>query len=117
MNIKQTIKEARKEKGLTQSELAKMVGVGDTYISKIEAGTVPSPELLFELAGILDLNIDFLLSRSGQWNNDELKRINNAHPALGAFLICVQQNRLTQQDWATIQKIVDVAYFGDEVPF
>ncbi len=52
------IKEARKNKDMTQQELADSIGVTKAYINKIENGVTKKPSLnvLERLASILDIN-------------------------------------------------------------
>lgn len=52
------LKEARKEKKITQRELGKMIGVDFTYISKIETGALepPSEEVIKKISRELDLD-------------------------------------------------------------
>lgn len=55
------IKEYRKLKGLTQKELAKTVGMGDTTIANYEKGLrTPKKNTLFKLANAFDISIDDL---------------------------------------------------------
>ena len=57
------IQEKRKEKNLTQKELAKKLGVSDKAISKWERGICcPDISLLKDLSSILDISINELLS-------------------------------------------------------
>lgn|GEM_PF-1377922 len=58
--IGQTFKEIRKEKGLTQRELAKKIGVSKSYISKIEAPNRDKPfslEILFDISEALQIPV------------------------------------------------------------
>lgn len=52
------IKDARKEKRITQRDLAKMISVDFTYISKIETGALepPSESVIDKIAKILELD-------------------------------------------------------------
>lgn len=52
------MKEARKERKITQRELGKMIGVDFTYISKIETGALepPSEEVIKKISKVLDLD-------------------------------------------------------------
>jgi transcriptional regulator with XRE-family HTH domain len=66
MRFGQRIKELRKEKGLGQRALGKLVGVSFTYISKVENhqldfGEYPSEGLIRKLAKALDADEDELL--------------------------------------------------------
>lgn len=65
MNLKAIgtrIKEARETKGLTQEQLAEMVGLSSTHISVIERGVkAPKLETFIEIANALDVTSDSLL--------------------------------------------------------
>ena len=66
MRFGQRIRELRKDKGLGQRALGKLVGVSFTYISKVENhqldfGECPSEELIRKLAKALDTDEDELL--------------------------------------------------------
>lgn len=56
------IQTARKEKGLTQEELAEKVGVGNSHISHVETGkAVPSFALVVNIMNALGLTPDELI--------------------------------------------------------
>ena len=60
--IGQRIKRGRLDRGMTQRDLAKAVGVGAPHISKIEAGREsPSDELLRTIAEFLQCDFEELL--------------------------------------------------------
>ena len=62
MNI---FKELRKQKGLTQVELAKILNVQQTTVSKWEVErATPDYTTLIALAGLYDVSIDYLLGRT-----------------------------------------------------
>lgn len=62
MKIKLNIKKVRKEKGLSQKELAEILGVHQVNVSEYERGTqYPSLERLVQLAEALDLTLDELV--------------------------------------------------------
>jgi transcriptional regulator with XRE-family HTH domain len=67
MEFGKKIREYRKAKGLTQRELAKLVGIDFTYLSKIETGDMlpPGDEVIARLAQQLDVKEDelFLLAK------------------------------------------------------
>lgn len=57
-NIGHAIRQARKEKNLTQNELASMSGVWQETVSKIETGSGGTKlETVFDLMAALDLEI------------------------------------------------------------
>lgn len=56
------IAEKRKEKGMTQKELAKQLGIGDKAISKWECGRgMPDNSIMLPLCSILGINVNELL--------------------------------------------------------
>lgn len=62
IKIGKFIEENRKEKGLTQSELAKKLGITDRAVSKWENGRgLPDHSLLLDLTNILGISVNELL--------------------------------------------------------
>lgn len=60
----------RKEKGMTQKELADAMNISDRTISKWERGTgCPDVSLLYELSNILEVHIEKILSGDLEPNN------------------------------------------------
>lgn len=57
------IKQVRTKKGITQEELAEMLGVSPEYCSKIECGkTKINLERLSQISVIFDIEIEYLIS-------------------------------------------------------
>ena len=51
VNLGKRLKDIRKEKGLTQEELAGKVGIHPTYVGKLEQGICnPSTNMLFKIS-------------------------------------------------------------------
>lgn len=65
-NIKERIKELRKEKNLTQEELAKMLGLSaKSNIANYENGAnAPSDEIKLKMCEIFDCTMDYLMGKS-----------------------------------------------------
>lgn len=64
MTIAENIKLRREEYDLTQSELAKRIGVTPSYVNYVESGTrIPSVPVLIKLADALNVSIDELVGR------------------------------------------------------
>lgn len=60
----QVLKEARKDRGLSQESLGFKSGYHRTYISLIERGNkIPTLQTLFNLASALDINASDLVKR------------------------------------------------------
>ena len=63
MKIGKFIAECRKQKGLTQMQLAEKLGITDKAISKWERGiAMPDSSIMLELCDILDITVNELLS-------------------------------------------------------
>lgn len=64
------IKERRKQLGLSQVDLAHLVNISQTQISKYELGqNLPTADILVTLARVLQTSIDWLVGESGVVGN------------------------------------------------
>ena len=63
IKIGKFIAQCRKEKGLTQMQLAEKFGITDRAVSKWENGGVPDTELLPQIADFFNVSIDELFGR------------------------------------------------------
>lgn len=69
--ISQNIRNARKERGLTQEEIAEKVGVSTEYYGQVESGNkAPSLETLLNIAESMNVSIDF----SGIWRRKQTQQ-------------------------------------------
>lgn len=62
--IGQAIKKYRKQKGLTQEQLADRMGISISYLTKIEAVNCDQPfslEVLLDISEVLDVSVHQLL--------------------------------------------------------
>ena len=57
MTVGDKLREVRKANGLTQAELARLAGVHQSYVSRVERGQDTSLSTLRALAGLLDLEL------------------------------------------------------------
>ena len=56
------IKEARRERGMTQERLGELCGLSAAHIGHIERGTrIPSLETVYSISCVLDVGVDRLL--------------------------------------------------------
>ena len=63
MSFAQRLKKARIEKGLSQSELGKIIGIHYTQIGRYEnKGAQPSADILSKIANALGITSDFLMN-------------------------------------------------------
>ena len=67
MQIGETIRKYRKERNMTQEEMAKRLGVTPPAVNKWENGnSYPDIMLLAPIARLLDISVDTLLSFRGE---------------------------------------------------
>lgn len=67
-NTSSRIKKIRKEAGLRQWELAKILGTTQSAVHKYEHGVIPEPRRLLKLARIGDTTIEWILT-GRHWEN------------------------------------------------
>lgn len=99
-NLGALIRRLRKEKGLTQLQLAESVGIGESYISKIEAGKLsymPSEETLRLMAQKLDVDPLTFLSLAEK-APEELKAAADSENAREFFSL-LRDSRIENDDW------------------
>ena len=58
------LQKLRKERGVTQEQLASVLGVSPQAVSKWENGSYPEGDLLPKLADYFDVSVDYLLGRT-----------------------------------------------------
>ena len=115
------IYELRKNAGLTQSELAKVLGVTDVAVSKWESGKQnPSSKTMTKLADYFGVSVDVLLGRSNTEQSSSAqwpRTITPARKPVGrnykcfpvyAFLACGSPEDMTDY-------IIDEIYLDDSV--
>ncbi len=92
-NIGLNISSLRKQKGVTQEQLAKYVGISAQAVSKWENGGVPDTELLPKIADFFEVSIDRLFDRDvthyKEYNSAFIKKIINT-PASERFKIAFE---------------------------
>lgn len=76
INIARTIIKKRKEKGLTQDELAGYIGVSKAAVSKWEIGqSYPDITLLPQIAGFFNISIDELIGYEPQMSKEDIRKL------------------------------------------
>jgi transcriptional regulator with XRE-family HTH domain len=100
----QLLKEIRRDKNVSQRELALSVGVDYSYISKIENDRLPPPaaETILKIAARLKVPHEILLANSGKVSNDLKEVISN--PEAIRFLNEVKQMNLSDTEWQSLQQ-------------
>ncbi|CDQ20994.1 helix-turn-helix domain-containing protein [Halobacillus karajensis] len=76
----QFLKDLRKKRGLTLTELGDLIGYSNPYLSQIENGKkgIPSPALLMKLSLVLDVRQSELLDKAGYIPKEDLKILQDA---------------------------------------
>ena len=70
MNFSERLKEKRREKGLTQLDVAREIGVTQSVIAQYELGIkVPTISIAAKLSTILEISLDELVKGS-EYNDD-----------------------------------------------
>ncbi|HFL3597071.1 TPA: helix-turn-helix domain-containing protein [Clostridioides difficile] len=73
LELKNTLKELRKENGLTQADVAAKIGLTKSAYGYYEQGkTVPDAYMLSNLAKIFDVSTDYLLGKTNVRENKEI---------------------------------------------
>lgn len=102
MSLSRKLKQLRKERGITQVDLAKMIGVERSSVGKYETGTMPSAEVLTSIAEYFNVTTDYLLgvtdSQPSPKRDAEVQKIINTLP-------------LDLLDDEELQKLVEYAEF------
>ena len=94
--------ELRKKKGLSQSDLAKQVGISYAQIGRYETkGAQPPAEVLKKIADTLDTSVDFLISG----DTDEKAASTLKDVELLQQFRAVEQ--MDEDDKSTVKKLID----------
>ena len=99
----QTLKEIRRNKDVTQRQLATDVGVDFSYISKIENNRMPPPaaDTIVKICDVLGVSPDDLLAMTGKMPTP-IKEAISDKPAAQQFLREAQTMTLTDDEWSVL---------------
>jgi len=76
INIAQVLVRKRKEKGITQDDLANYIGVSKASVSKWETGqSYPDVTFLPQLASYFNISVDEMLDYKPQMSKEEIRRL------------------------------------------
>jgi transcriptional regulator with XRE-family HTH domain len=97
------IRQKREAKEIGLREMAKMIGVSPTYLSKVERDEFSPPveDKVRAIAGIIGCDVDDLLARAGRVSSD-LADIIRRHPVQAAALL------RTTKGW-TAERLAELA--------
>jgi len=96
----QLLKQIRREKGVSQRELADKVGIDFSYISKIENDRLPPPaaETTIKISNALGISEEILLSNSKKISADMSNAISSSQSAI-KFMNEVKDMQLSEHEW------------------
>lgn len=91
--LKDVLCELRKEKGFSQTQIAKMLNITRQAYNHYETGTrYPTPEGLTMLAEIFDVSVDYLLGRTT--TKKDLPAIDGERKKLNDFIDTMNDEQL-----------------------
>jgi HTH-type transcriptional regulator, competence development regulator len=107
MDFGQHIRELRRERNLSQRDLATKVGIDFTYLSKIEVGRMepPSEPVIRRMAQELGADEDELINLAGKVPK-ELKAVLDDNPEAVELLRVLSEQRLSDEAYRTMLDIV-----------
>lgn len=119
LSFADTLKSIRKEKNVTQEELAKVLNMKRTSISGYETGRKePDFKTLSEIADYFNVSTDYLLGRSAvrysmEELNDSLQKDNElasfVHELVSNYDVkAISKKLMKQKDLSKIKKILDL---------
>lgn len=101
MSLHDRIKEARKNRGLTQEQLGELIGVAKTTVTGYEKNREPSAAKVGEIADILGVDVNFLFQ-------DEVKELHENHATPEEFETIIKKYRnLDDYGRETINIVLD----------
>ena len=108
MDFGDRLRQLRKEKSLTQPELAEVMGIEQSYLSKLENGkSLPSNDMLQRILDAFDLEVSDLVDGLDQGVRNQLRRI----PLVGDYLNRQKQLLIgSRRRWLLISALL--ASFG-----
>ncbi len=107
MEFGQRLRNLRKQKNLSQRDLAARVGIDFTYLSKIEGGRLdpPSEVIIQRIAQVLEADEDELINLAGKVPKD-LKAVLEESPQAVELLRVLSERKLPDE---TYRRMFDLA--------
>lgn len=102
-NFGATLRELRRQAGLTQRGLAARTALDFSYISKIENGRLPPPsaDTLVAICGVLDVPAEDLLALVGKIPSDVQRTVSTSREAQ-RFLLEAGRMSPTDREWGQL---------------
>jgi transcriptional regulator with XRE-family HTH domain len=103
----QRVRDLRKERGLTQRDLAARIGLDFTYLSKIETGALPPPSeaAIARIADQLATSNDELLALARKVPSDLARTLQTA--PVEASILLRRLKKLTPDQYRRIMEITE----------
>ena len=107
MEFGRRLRDLRKQKNVSQRDLATQVGIDFTYLSKIEGGrsAPPSEEVIRHIAQVLDADADELINLAGKVPKD-LKAVLEESPQAVELLRVLSERKLPNE---TYRRMLELA--------
>lgn len=101
-----TIQNKRKEKEYTLEELARKLGVGKSYLSKLENDRVPAPskDLIKKISEVLFLDYEQLSIMAGRITDSMKQGLDFKKVEL---FRAMKDKKISDEDYEKIKKIID----------
>ena len=111
MEFGRRLRDLRKQKNVSQRDLAAQVGIDFTYLSKIEGSrsAPPSEEVIRHIAQVLDADEDELINLAGKVPKD-LKAVLEESPQAVELLRVLSERKLPNE---TYRQMLDLARKSD----
>jgi transcriptional regulator with XRE-family HTH domain len=95
--LRERVRRCRESQGLSQAQLARVAGVPQVTISRIESGAVENPEVetLRNLASALKVTADYLIGRTERMDPAEATRLD---PKLRELVAIVSEMSARERD-------------------
>ena len=97
------LKNLRRDKAISQRELAEEIGVDFSYISKIENDRLPPPaaDTIVKICKALNIPTEILLAESGKVSSNITELIGSSQGAI-KFMLKASDMNLTEDDWENL---------------
>jgi HTH-type transcriptional regulator, competence development regulator len=97
------LKELRRNKGISQRELADKIGVDFSYISKVENDRLPPPagDTIVKICKELNIPTEILLAESGKVSSNITELIGSSQQAI-KFMLEASDMKLTNDEWKNL---------------
>ena len=104
MTLSERLKFLRKQKKITQEELAKQINVERSTVGKYETGTTPSMEILIRIANYFDITIDYLLGNTDTKEQKEKTPSNDEDVKVALF---GGDSEVTDEMWNEVKQYAE----------